>query len=60
MLYCKVLVGTSQEMTHTEKCRQIMDTEVRDLIDKIKYESIKSNYHGSDIYIIYKSRRAYP
>lgn len=45
---------------HTEACRHLKDTSCRDLANGIKYESIKSNYSGSDIYIIYKSRRAYP
>lgn len=43
-----------------ESCRSTKDTNVRDQQNGIKYESIKSNYHGSDIYIVYKSRRAYP
>ena len=43
-----------------ESCRSTKDTNLRDPQNGIKYESIKSNYHGSDIYIVYKSRRAYP
>lgn len=60
MLYCRVLVGSSEERQHNEACRMIKDTSIRDVQNGIKYESIKSNYGGSDIYIIYKSRRAYP
>lgn len=60
ILFCRVLVGTSQEMEDHQRSGDIVDTEYRDASRKIKYESIHSNYDGSDIYIVYKSRRAYP
>jgi hypothetical protein len=60
MLYCRVLVGESQEMNKTDRSNNIVDTKYRDEVNKIKYESIHSFYENSDIYIVYKSRRAYP
>lgn len=60
MLYCRVLVGTSQEMQKSQRSNSILDTAIRDPLRNIKFESIHSNYDGSDIYIVYKSRRAYP
>ena len=60
MLYCNVLVGFSEEKSINDQDNTIKDTNFRDSIKKIRYESIKSNYGNSDIYIIYKSRGAYP
>jgi len=60
MLYCRVLVGTSQEMVIAQKSNSIVDTIIRNEAKKIKYEPIHAKYDGSDIYIVYKSRRAYP
>ena len=60
MLFSLVLVGTSQEMKYEGKSNDIKDTSYRDKLQRIKYESIKSHYSKSDIYIVYKSRRAYP
>lgn len=61
LLYCRVLVGESQNIpAPSEDCRKMIDTEFRDPVNKIKYESVKSNLKNSDIYIVYKSRRAYP
>jgi hypothetical protein len=38
----------------------MIDTGFRDSVNRIKYESVKSHLQGSDVYIVYKSRRAYP
>ena len=47
-------------MNSSMHSNNIRDTNFRDNVKQIRYESIMSNYGGSDIYIIYKSRRAYP
>lgn len=58
MFLCEVLVGESQ------KCLQhngaIKDTTYRDVNNKIKYESMTDFLQNSNIFVVYKSRRAYP
>ena len=58
MFMCEVLVGDS------EKCpghsNNIKDTSFRDQANKIRYESMTDYLSGSNIYVVYKSRRAYP
>jgi hypothetical protein len=47
-------------MKDVDRSNNIKDTIIRDEKKQIKYESIHSHYDGSDNYIVYKSRRAYP
>lgn len=58
MFLCEVLVGES------EKCPghngQIKDTSLKNLQEKIKYESMTDFLNNSNIFVVYKSRRAYP
>lgn len=58
MFLCEVLVGES------EKCAghngQIKDTKFKNMQEKIKYESMTDFLDNSNIYVVYKSRRAYP
>lgn len=60
MLYCKVNVGECQEMLQHQGRQDMKDTDIRDPVKNIRYGCRKSNYHGSDIYIIYCTGRAYP
>lgn len=60
MLYCRVMVGQSQVMVQQDRSNDIKDTRYRDQKKKIKYESITSRYSNTDVYVVYKSRRAYP
>lgn len=53
MLYCRVLVGTSQQANLRAGMK---DTDYKDEAKRIRYDSV---FNGS-IYVIYKSRRAYP
>lgn len=59
-MYCKVMVGESQVLGTQDRSPDIKDTAYRDVVKKIKYESIMSVYPNTDVYIVYKSRRAYP
>lgn len=58
MFLCEVYVGQS------EKCPKhdgsIKDTSYRDTAKKIRYESMTDFLVNSNIYVVYKSRRAYP
>ena len=36
------------------------DTKIKDPVKNIKYESSTTFTHGSDIYAVYRSKRAYP
>lgn len=58
MFYCQVLVGESQ------KCPKhngnIRDTEYKDAVKRIKYESMTDFLQGSNVFVVYKNRRAYP
>lgn len=58
MFLCKVLVGESQQCP--EHNEDIRDTDFKDQVKKIKYESMTDFYDGSNIYVVYKNRRAYP
>lgn len=60
MLYCKVNVGECQVMQQHEGRPDMKDTDIRDRQRNIRYGCRMSNYHGSDIYIIYSTGRAYP
>ena len=60
MLYCKVNVGECQVMQSHEGRPDMKDTDIRDHNRNIRYGCRKSNYQGSDIYIIYSTGRAYP
>lgn len=63
MFYCEVCVGESQVIPiykSQDKKPDMKDTDFKDAAKKIRYESATSNYDGSQIYVIYKSRRAYP
>ena len=58
MFLCEVYVGQS------EKCPQhsgaIKDTHYRDATKKVRYESMTDYLNNSNVYVVYKSRRAYP
>jgi hypothetical protein len=60
LLYCRVNVGVPQEMGQHQGRSDMKDTDIRDNAKGIRYGCRKSTYGGSDIYIIYKSGRAYP
>ena len=61
MLYCSVLVGESQDIPDvTQASRKMKDTEFKDAVNKIRYESSTMFSNGSQIYAVYKNRRAYP
>lgn len=53
-------MGVPQEVPSNSGRSDMRDTDVRDQVRNIRYGSRKSTYGGSDIYIIYKSGRAYP
>ena len=58
MFYCQVLVGDS------EKCSghngNIRDTGFKNKSKGLRYESMTDFLQGSNIYVVYKNRRAYP
>ena len=61
MLYCTVLVGESQKIKNvSDKSQKMIDTEFKDAVNKIRYESSTMFSNGSQIYAVYKNRRAYP
>ena len=58
MFLCEVLVGESQKCPgHSGS---IKDTGYKDPVNKIKYESMTDYLNNSNIFVVYKSRRAYP
>lgn len=58
MFLCEVLVGESQKCPgHSGG---IKDTAYKDPLNKIKYESMTDYLNNSNIFVVYKSRRAYP
>ena len=61
MLYCTVLVGDSQNIQTVTLISQAMkDTDYKDAVNKIRYESSTTFTNKSQIYAVYKNRRAYP
>lgn len=58
MFYCRVLAGDSQ------KCPKLSgeyrDTDFKDTVNKIRYESMTEFLNGSNVFVVYKNRRAYP
>ena len=61
MFYCAVLVGDSQNIADvTPTSRSMKDTDFKDTVNKIRYESSTMFSNGSQIYAVYKNRRAYP
>lgn len=58
MLLCQVLVGDSQ--TCPKLGQNYLDTNFKDPVKKIRYESMTSTYDNSVIYTVYKNNRAYP
>ena len=58
MFLCEVLVGDSQKCPGHN--RSIKDTAYKDTANKIKYESMTDYLNNSNIFVVYKSRRAYP
>ena len=58
MLLCLVIVGDSQEMKMSHANRNVKDTDFK--ANGMRYESMKGKHHMSDIYVVYKTRRAYP
>ena len=61
MFYCIVLVGESQNIPQlTADSRNMKDTDFKDKVNKIRYESSTMFTNGSQIYAVYKNRRAYP
>ncbi len=58
MFYCQVLVGESQKCPgHSGDIR---DTTFKDPVKRIKYESMTDFLQGSNVFVVYKNRRAYP
>lgn len=60
MFFCDVIVGDSQEMQMNGLNAQVKDTNVKDAVKGLKYESMKGKHSVSDIYVVYKNKRAYP
>jgi len=58
MFYCRVLVGES------EKCpghnNNIRDTSFKNQAKGLRYESMTDFLQGSNVFVVYKNRRAYP
>lgn len=59
MFLCSVIVGDSQEMPMTIKNKDVKDTTVKNS-KGLRYESMKGKHDISDIYTVYKNKRAYP
>ncbi len=62
MFFCDVIVGESQLMAMNidGSNSHVKDTSVKDPIRKLKFESMKGKHSISDIYVVYKNKRAYP
>jgi hypothetical protein len=61
ILYCSVLVGEPQIIKSVDDHSMGMkNTDFKDNIKKIRYESSTIDIDGSVIYAVYKNRRAYP
>jgi hypothetical protein len=58
MFLCEVYVGESQKCLKHDGA--IKDTSFRDPTQKIRFESMTDFLANSNIYVVYKSRRAYP
>jgi len=58
MFYCQVLVGDSQKCVI--QSNDYRDTEFKDPVNRIKYESMTAFLQGSNVFVVYKNRRAYP
>ena len=58
MLLCLVIVGDSQIMKMSHVNSKVKDTDFKS--NGIRYESMKGVHPTSDIYVVYKIRRAYP
>ena len=58
MFMCEVMVGESEKCV--QQSSSIKDTSYRDVKSKIRYESMMSYLNNSNVYVVYKSRRAYP
>lgn len=58
MFLCEVLVGDSHKCPGHNGA--IKDTAYKDPVNKIKYESMTDYLNNSNIFVVYKSRRAYP
>ena len=58
MFYCIVLVGESQKCGRHNS--DIRDTDFKDTVKRIRYESMTDFLQGSNVYVVYKNRRAYP
>ena len=58
MLLCSVIIGDSQNMVMSQQNRNIHDTEFK--ANNMRYESTKGVHSLSDVYVVYKNRRAYP
>ena len=59
MLYCEVLVGNSKKW-EGQRDGNFKDTPFKDEQKKLRYESMTDFLEGSNIYVVYKSKRAYP
>jgi hypothetical protein len=60
MLLCLVIVGDSQSMAMRQENREVRDTNFKENGSGIRYESMKGIHSVSDVYVVYKNRRAYP
>ena len=59
MLLCSVIVGESQLMKMSPENRDVRGTNFKPM-GGIRYESMLGKHDISDIYVVYKNRRAYP
>jgi len=58
MFYCQVLVGESQKCV--KQSNDYRDTEFKDPVNRIRYESMTAFLNNSNVFVVYKNRRAYP
>lgn len=58
MFYCRVLVGDSQKCPKLHE--NYRDTYFKDEVNRIRYESMTAFLNGSNVFVVYKNRRAYP
>lgn len=58
MFLCDVYVGDSQKCLKHDG--NIKDTLFKDNVKKLRYESMTDYLNNSNIFVVYKSRRAYP
>ena len=58
MFYCEVLVGDSQKCPNHSGA--IKDTGYKNEAQQLRYESMTDFLDNSNVYVVYKGKRAYP